>query len=300
VISSNKASPKLSDTLQTSQTSGQALPLSVAIITKDEEANLPRLLESLKPLQPGEIIVVDSGSTDTTVSIARSYGANVIETDWPGHVAQKNRALAACEQPWILSLDGDEPISIELAQNLRALLGGDFQPEKSGYEINRLTYYLGDWLRHVWSPEWRLRLVRNGVGHWTGNNPHDHLEVDGAVGRVTGDIHHYSYADIEDHFRRSIDYARIGAAALTARGQRFRWYKMLFSPVARFIRLMIIRQGWRDGWRGWIVVWSSMFSAFLKYAFLYEAERRQQQNAQHNGKHNGKHNGTGTNNRHPR
>lgn len=252
--------------------------MSVAIITKDEEANLPRLLESLKPLQPGEIIVVDSGSTDATVSTARRYGARVVETDWPGHVAQKNRALAACRQPWILSLDADEPISTELTTSLRDLLSGDAQPEKSGYEINRLTYYLGDWLRHVWSPEWRLRLVRNGAGYWTGNNPHDRLEIDGAIGRISGDIHHYSYTGIEDHFRRSIDYARIGAAALAARGKRFRWYKMLFSPVARFIRLMIIRQGWRDGWRGWIVAWSSMFSAFLKYAFLYETERRHQQN----------------------
>ena len=254
---------------------GQALSLSVAVITKDEEANLPRLLDSLERLQPAEVVIVDSGSTDATVAIARDYGAHVIETDWPGHVEQKNRALAACHQPWILSLDADEPISPELADNIRDLLINESVPVNTGYEVSRLTWYLGDWLRHVWYPEWRLRLVKNGAAQWTGYNPHDRLEVNGPTGRINGDIHHYSYADIDDHFRRSIDYARIGAEALAARGKPFRWHKIIFSPIARFIRLMIFRQGWRDGWRGWIIAWSSMFSAFLKYAFLYEIERGQ-------------------------
>jgi len=264
----------LSDELE-AKTLGQALSLSVAVITKDEEANLPRLLDSLERLQPAEVVIVDSGSTDATVAIARDYGAHVIETDWPGHVEQKNRALAACHQPWILSLDADEPISPELADNIRDLLVNESAPVNTGYEVSRLTWYLGDWLRHVWYPEWRLRLVKNGAAQWTGYNPHDRLEVNGPTGRINGDIHHYSYADIDDHFRRSIDYARIGAEALAARGKPFRWHKIIFSPIARFIRLMVFRQGWRDGWRGWIIAWSSMFSAFLKYAFLYEIERGQ-------------------------
>ena len=248
------------------------LPLSVAIITKNEAANMPRLLDSLAPLEPAEIVVVDSGSSDDTVPIAENRGARVIETDWPGHVEQKNRALDACTQPWILSLDADEPISPELAKNLRDLLLGN-AASKDGYEISRLTWYLGDWLRHIWYPEWRLRLVRKGKARWTGYNPHDRLEIDGAVGRLAGDIHHYSYTDIEDHFRRSIDYARIGAQALAARGKPFRWHKLVLAPVVRFVRLLIFRQGWRDGWRGWIIAWSSMFSGFLKYAFLYEIQR---------------------------
>ena len=251
---------------------GQALSLSVAIITKDEAGNLPRLFESLQALKPAEVVVVDSGSCDETVDIARRYGARVIETDWPGHVEQKNRALNACTQPWILSLDGDEPISRELAGNLRDLLGSG-TPAHDGYEISRLTWYLGDWLRHIWYPEWRLRLVRNGKAQWTGYNPHDRLESVGTVGRLKGDIHHYSYVSVEDHFRRSIDYARIGAEALAARGKPFRWHKIVLAPLVRFFRLMIFRQGWRDGWRGWIIAWSSMFSGFLKYAFLYEIER---------------------------
>jgi len=256
----------------------EPLPLSVAIITKNEADNLPRLLDSLQPLHAAEIVIIDSGSTDDTVAIAKSYGARVIETDWPGHVVQKNRALDACEQPWILSLDADEPISEELANSLQALFAaGD--PDKDGYEISRRTWYLGDWLRHTWYPEWRLRLVRKGKARWEGYDPHDRLEVKGSTGRLNGDIHHYSYKDIEDHFRRSIAYSRIGARELAARGKRFRWHKLVLAPLWRFIRLLIIQQGWRDGWRGWIIAWSSMFSGFLKYAFLYEIERRREKEA---------------------
>lgn len=247
----------------------------MAIITKNEAENLPRLLASLEPLNPAEIVVVDSGSTDDTVAITKANGARVIETDWPGHVAQKNRALEACEQPWILSLDADEPISQDLAESIRSLLI-ESTPEKDGYEISRRTWYLGDWLRHTWYPEWRLRLVRKGQAQWTGYDPHDRLEAKGQIGRLRGDIHHYSYRDIEDHFRRSISYARVGAAALADRGKPFRWHKLAFAPVVRFLRLLIIQQGWRDGWRGWIIAWSSMFSGFLKYAFLYEIERNRQ------------------------
>lgn len=252
------------------------LPLSVAIITKNEAHNLPRLLDSLQALNPAEILVLDSGSQDDTVSIATAAGATVIETDWPGHVMQKNRALESCREAWVLSLDADEPVSADLASSLRTLFEGS-GPDKDGYEINRLTWYLGDWLRHVWYPEWRLRLVRANRAQWVGHNPHDRLEVNGNTGRLTGDIHHYSYRDIEDHFRRSIDYARISAESLAARGKTFRWHKLVLSPLVRFLRLLILRQGWRDGWRGWIVAWSSMFSGFLKYAFLYEIERRRAQ-----------------------
>lgn len=249
------------------------LPLSVAIITKDEGDNLPRLFASLHGLGAAEIVVVDSGSKDRTVTFAKNAGAKVIETDWPGHVAQKNRALRACSEPWVLSLDADEPISEELRTNIKQMfLQG--QPPLDGYKISRRTWYLGDWLNYIWYPEWRLRLVRRRCASWTGNNPHDRLEVTGSVGKINGDILHYSYNDIDDHFRRSIDYARIGAQSLAARNKPFRWHKLVFSPPLRMFRLLLLRQGWRDGWRGWIIAWSSMFSCFLKYAFLYEIERK--------------------------
>ena len=244
------------------------LPLSVAIITLDEESNLERCLASLDGLA-AEIVVVDSGSTDRTVEIAESHGARVLHRDWPGHVAQKNRALEACTQPWALALDADEPLSPELAASIRAAFAGG-EPGVSGFWVNRKTWYLGDWIRHAWYPEWRLRLVRRERARWQGQDPHDYLTVDGKTRRLEGDLLHYSYRDLEDHFTRTVKYARVSAQAMIRKGRPFRWSKMVFSPWFRLFQSLVLRQAWRDGWRGWIIAHSSMFSGFLKYAFLLE------------------------------
>lgn len=245
-----------------------SLPLSVAIITLDEESNLDRCLASLQGMA-AEIIIVDSGSTDRTVEVAESYGAHVLHRDWPGHVAQKNRALEACAQPWVLALDADEPLSEELAADIRARFA-DGEPSVAGFWVNRRTWYLGAWIWHAWYPEWRLRLVRRERAHWEGQDPHDYLTVDGPTRRLRGDLLHYSYDGVADHFMRTIKYARISAEAIERQGRPFRWYKLLFSPWFRLFQSLVIKQAWRDGWRGWIIAYSSMFAGFLKYAFLFE------------------------------
>ncbi len=245
-----------------------SLPLSVAIITLNEEANLERTLTSLDELA-AEIVVVDSGSADRTVEIAEAHGAHVLHRDWPGHVAQKNRALEACSQPWVLALDADEPLSPELAQAIRELFSQS-EPGAAGYWVNRRTWYLGDWVRHAWYPEWRLRLVHRERAAWQGQDPHDYLTVEGRTERLSGDLLHYSYDGIEDHFVRTVKYARVGAEAMIAKGRPFRWHKLVIAPWFRLFRSLVVRQAWRDGWRGWVIAYSSMFAGFLKYAFVLE------------------------------
>lgn len=252
----------------TTATTAEPLPLSAAIITLDEESNLDRCLASLGAMA-AEIVVVDSGSTDRTIEIAESYGARVLHRDWPGHVAQKNRALEACSQPWVLALDADEPLSDVLAADIRARFA-EGEPSVAGFWVNRRTWYLGDWIWHAWYPEWRLRLVRRDRARWEGQDPHDSLTVDGPTRRLNGDLLHYSYDGIQDHFARTIKYARISAETLAAKGKPFRWYKLVFSPWFRLFQSLVIKQAWRDGWRGWIIAYSSMFAGFLKYAFLFE------------------------------
>lgn len=247
------------------------LPLSVAIITLDEEVNLGRCLDSLEGL-PAEIVVVDSGSSDRTVAIAEAYGARVLRRDWPGHAEQKNRALESCTQPWVLALDADEPLSAELAADVRARFA-DGEPDVTGFWINRRTWYLGDWIRHAWYPEWRLRLVRRASARWQGEGLHEHLVVDGPTARLAGDLLHYSYTSLEDHFTRTVAYARASAAGMVAQGRPFRWHKPVFSPWFRLFRSPRLKHAWRDGWRGWIIAYSSMFAGFLKYALLYEHRR---------------------------
>ena len=142
------------------------LPLSLAVITFNEEKNLYRCLESVKGLV-SEIVVVDSGSTDTTIQIAEVFDAHVYQKTWLGHVAQKNIALSKCTQPWVISLDADEAISEDLRCSIVKIFDKG-EPEKDGYWINRKNYYLGAWIEHAWFPEWRLRMVKRENALWKG------------------------------------------------------------------------------------------------------------------------------------
>jgi glycosyltransferase involved in cell wall biosynthesis len=247
------------------------LPLSVSIITFNEERNLGRCLESVRELA-SEIIIVDSGSTDRTAAIAREYGATFLHADWSGFVAQKAKSLEHCSQPWLLCLDADEAISPELALSIRASLGRDSQ-SVAGYWLNRRTWYLGQWIWHAWYPEWRLRLGRRGCAEWCGDNPHGRLEVKGETRRLGGDLLHYPFRDLEDHLRRTLRYAKISSEAYAARGRRCRWQQLLFSPWCAFLKHLVLKQGFRDGWRGWMISVIRGIDVFAKYAFLFELER---------------------------
>jgi glycosyltransferase involved in cell wall biosynthesis len=246
------------------------LRVSAAIITLNEEANLPRCLASLRGLV-SETVVLDSGSTDGTRAIAEATGARFAVHPWEGHVAQKNRVLELASEPWVLCLDADEVVSPELAASMRqAFARGD--PAVNGFLVNRLTRYLGEWIRHAWYPEWRLRLVRRSAARWGGSDPHDKLVVDGPTARLSGHLLHYSYADLQDHLHRTVRYARVAADARARAGWRCRWYHLVVSPWAAFLKHLVVKQGWRDGMRGWIISFSALVSVFAKYAFLIEKQ----------------------------
>lgn len=246
--------------------------LSVAIITLNEESNLERCLQSVQGIAD-EILVIDSGSTDATQEIAARYGARFEFNAWPGHVAQKNLALERATHEWVLSLDADECLTPELAQEIQALLHSKEIESASGYQLNRRTFYLGDWVRHAWYPEWRLRLVKKHLARWEGTDPHDKLMVNGSEKKLkSGDFLHYSYRDLQHHFEVSLKYARIGAEAAYKKGKRFKAHKLFTSPLGRLFKFLFIKMAWRDGWRGWIILGSSMMTAFMKQAYLLERE----------------------------
>ena len=245
------------------------LPLSVAIVTLNEEANLPRLLDSLQGIA-AEIVIVDSGSTDRTPEIARAHNARFETSPWSGFIAQKNRALDYCSEPWVLFLDADEALSPELAASLKDLFAGGRTPEADGYWINRRTWYLGAWIWHAWYPEWRLRLIKRGAARWGGMDPHASLDFRGGAARVEGDLLHYSFRDLQDHLHRTIQYARTMADSYMARGRRFRWQYLLLSPWMAIVKPLVLKQGWRDGWRGWLISIVRGIDCFAKYAFLLE------------------------------
>jgi len=247
------------------------LPLSVSLITFNEEANLQRCLASIRDLA-AEIVVVDSDSTDRTAVIARTAGAVLVSQPWPGFTEQKNLSLAHCTRPWVLCLDADEVVSPELAASIRQVLTQT--SSVNGYRLNRRTHYLGDWVWHAWYPEWCLRLVRRDTARWTGSDPHPHLSVPGGVENLNGDLLHYSYPSLQVHLERTLRYARTSADSLKRAGRRCRWYHLVISPWLALGKRLLLKQGFRDGRRGWIIAYTTFFSVLAKYAFLFEQQTR--------------------------
>ena len=175
--------------------------LSVTIITKDEEADIAGAIASVA--WADEILVVDSHSTDRTVEVARKSEARVIVIvrDWPGYIEQKNYAASQASHDWILSIDADERVTPELARELQQTMR---DPAHSAYEVPRLTWHLGRWIRGTdWYPDYQTRLYDRRVARWTGKYVHESVAVAGPRGRLKGDLQHFAYRGIEDHSRRS-------------------------------------------------------------------------------------------------
>jgi glycosyltransferase involved in cell wall biosynthesis len=226
--------------------------LSVALITRNEAANLPRTLASVRWAH--EIVVVDSGSTDATRSIAQSLGARIIEEPWKGFAAQKNSAIGHATSDWILSLDADEELSPELAREIQALLAGE--PAFNAYRIPRLNHFLGRPLRHggYW-PDPKLRLFRRGAARFQDQPVHETMEADGPVGRLKGHLVHHCYPTIDDYAEHMNRYSTIAAQAIVAQGRAGRSRAWLFcnarlNPAATFFYNYVFRLGFLDGRAG--------------------------------------------------
>ncbi len=242
--------------------------LSVCIIARDEERNLPRCLDSVAWADE-TVVVVDANSRDATEALARARGARVVVQPYEGNVEQKNLALDLATGDWVLALDADEAVTGELAASVRAALAQPAGP--AGYELNRLTYHLGRWIRHGdFYPDWQLRLFRREAGRWAGINPHGRVVVDGATGRLAGHLEHYSYRDLADQVARIQSFSRIQAAALHAEGRRASLAKLVLNPPFRFFRAFVLKAGWRDGIPGLVIAAATAFHVFLKYAKLWE------------------------------
>ena len=246
-------------------------PVSVCIIACNEERDLPRCLESVAWADE-RIVVVDARSSDRSEAIAREAGARVLVRPYEGNIEQKNFALEQARHEWVLALDADEAVRPELALAIRRELAGLHPAD--GYELDRLTFHLGRWIRHGdFHPDWQLRLFRRGCGRWGGINPHGRVQLAGRVRRLEGVLEHHSYRDLADQVARIQDFSRIQARALWDGGRRARWSDWLVHPPARFLRAYVLKQGFRDGFPGFAIAAASAFHVFLKYATLRELER---------------------------
>lgn len=246
--------------------------ITATVITLNEEHNIAAALESLA--WADEIIVVDSQSSDRTVEIALTFTDRVYARHWPGYSAQKNFAAEQATNDWIFSLDADERVSKELADEIQQLKRGA-EPEAAGYRMPRLTFYLGRWIRHSgWRPDNKLRLYHRKRARWQGDYVHETLEADGKVGRLNGDILHYTVRDAAEHHLRMNRYTTLAAQQRYSQGKRASIVSLFVSPVAVFLRSYIFKLGFLDGIPGLAIARFAAHYEFLKNLKLWEMGRR--------------------------
>lgn len=245
-------------------------PLSVVVITLNEEQNIRRCLRSVK--WADEKIVVDCGSTDRTVTSASEEGARVLTREWPGYAEQKNFAVQSASHPWVLSLDADEWLDERAQASIRETLE---DPRADGYRIRRLTGFCGKDVRRSWGGDRPLRLFRRDAGRFEGGPVHEsfRLAAGNTEGNLDGTLAHAGYASIESYVERLNRYTGLAAEGLVERGVPFRPLRLWFGPLATFLRIYVLKLGFLDGVRGWIVAVGSAYYVLTREAKLWE--RRQ-------------------------
>ena len=268
------------------------MTLSVVIITHNEEANLGRTLASVMPLVSsgkGEIIVVDSGSTDRTVEIAKSFGAKVFVEEWKGYAAQKNSAIDKATGDWILSLDADEEVGDVAREFILLVLSGshDVLNHSAGFWFSRRNFFLGRWIRHGgFYPDYKLRMFKRGGGRFEDRAVHEDVKLqsgqhayDAALHYDLGgrfDLLHHSYPTLSDYIEHMNRYSSLGAEMVVARGNgnvRFSVINIVLRPLATFIYNYFFRLGFLDGREGLLLHLYHASYVSWKYAKAWELSR---------------------------
>jgi len=244
------------------------MDIAVVIITYNEQDRLEPTLKSVADIA-SEIIVVDSYSTDDTIKIAKKYTKNVFQRKWTNYSDQKNFANSKASFPWILSLDADERLSLELHEELLQLK--DKEPESTGFSMPRQVFYLGRWIKHtVWYPDRKLRLFRKDKAYWEGEFVHERLVIEGEVKKLKGALLHFTYRNIHDHLDQINAFSDLAAQKLYAKQKKCGWARLVLLPVIGFIKSYYFKAGILDGFAGFVVSVLHGYSIFLRYAKLRE------------------------------
>lgn len=246
--------------------------ISAFIVCCNEEHNIRRCLDSLRWCD--EIVIIDSGSKDRTLAIAREYTDKIFHYDWAGYVQQKRIGLGHCSSDWVLNLDADEELSPELRQEIEEILCGKTHNGINGYYLSRVVFYLGRWWRRGgWYPEYRLRFSRRALTTWGGRDPHEKAIVEGATRRLRGELHHYTYISMNDQISRLNNFSSTAARTMYSAGKRASLWNLFFNPPMRFLKFYFLKRGFREGLPGFIVAALEAYYVFLKYAKLWELDR---------------------------
>jgi glycosyltransferase involved in cell wall biosynthesis len=246
--------------------------LSVIVITKDEEAAIARTLDSVA--WADEIVVVDSGSTDRTVEIARERGAKVVVTpDWPGFGPQKNRALELVSCDWVLSLDADEWLMPASAEEIKATIGAGAGP--AAYRFPRRSSFCGRFMQHSgWWPDHVVRLFRRGSARFSDDSVHERVIVDGALGTLKEPIMHETFVDLDDMIGKMNRYSTLTAHQLGEAGKSAGLGEAVARALWAFVRTYVFRAGFLDGREGFMLALATAEGTYYRYAKLMQLTRK--------------------------
>jgi glycosyltransferase involved in cell wall biosynthesis len=240
----------------------RAMPrITAAIITFNEEDRIAEALASLSCCD--EILVVDSGSTDRTCEIASSRGARVLNHPWEGYSKQKNFAAEHAENDWILSIDADERVSMELADEI--LKWKRNGTHRCAVSMPRRAFYLGKWINHSgWYPDRKVRLYDRRLCRWEGDFVHERMRVGGPMHRFCGDLLHFPFRNWSEHTAKIDRYTQLATAAALAAGTPGSYPRLVLAPPAAFLKSLLLNAGFLDGWRGVAVAYQGARYVFMR------------------------------------
>jgi glycosyltransferase involved in cell wall biosynthesis len=246
--------------------------ISAVLIALDEERHIGEALESLAWVD--EVVVIDGGSSDSTIDECRSRGAKVVEHTFSSYVDQKNFGLDSATHDWVLSLDADERVTVALAEEIQALARMGFDAQ--GYRVPRVSYYLGRFVRSTaWYPDHQLRLFDRRRGRWQGKYVHESVRIDGETVNLKGELLHYSYDNVSDHASRLNRYSDLAAEQMHQAGRNGSLIPALAYPPFVFLKNYVIKAGFKDGSVGLIVSVMNAYYVFLKYIKLWAMVKKQ-------------------------
>jgi len=246
--------------------------ITAVIITKNEQQNIERCILSLQNVVD-EILVLDNGSTDKTIEIAKNLGARVETTTWKGYSQTKNHGNQLAINNFILSIDADEALSKEL-QNGIISLKQDLRIDHA-YQFNRLTNYCGKWIKHCgWYPDTKMRLWSKESGKWQGE-VHEEVKLENYVKvfQVEGDLLHYSYYNIEEHYKQADKFTTLTAQDAFKKGKKASLIKLFFAPMVKFTKAYFLQLGFLDGLMGFQVCRVSALATYWKYKKLRQLHK---------------------------
>lgn len=249
------------------------MPVSVCVVSGAEAHRIGRMLESVADWVEEILVVLDDRTTDDTQTIVERFGGQVFREPWKGFVGQKNAASAKAKQPWLLNLDADEVVPPELRRQIGETISRA-PASVAAYEFPRCTFYCGRWIRHGdWYPDRVTRLWQRDRARWVGDEPHARLAVDGRVGRLSADLHHFSNDHIAAQIAKIAPYHAEFVRHRVRSGKSAGPFELVARPAWRFLRAYFLRRGFLDGWPGFYIAALSAFSTLTRYMLVREARR---------------------------